>query len=355
LGTYRIGVLYGDGIGPEIVRATVDVLMAAAERVGETKFDWVELPMGFSGIKECGDAVPEITKKSLEACDGWIMGPNDSAAYPQEYKDGKRAPSGELRHHFDLYANIRPNKTMAGIRSVIGDADLVIVRENIEGFYPDRNMYAGGGEFMVTPEIALCVGVFTKKAAKRIAHAAFRMAANRRKRVTIVHKANVIKLGFGLFLDTCREVAKEYPEIVVDDYHMDAFTAHLVRRAGDFDVIVTENMFGDILSDLAGELVGSLGLSPSLNAGDDKAMAQAAHGSAPDIAGENIANPVGEMLSAVMLIDWLSNRHDDERLREVGRLIETAIMNTLAEGVRTPDLGGDATTTQFTQAIIQRI
>lgn len=354
MATYKIGVLYGDGIGPEIVRATVDVLTASAERVGQTEFDWIELPMGWTAIKQCNDPIPESTKQALEHCHGWIMGPHDAAAYPQEFQE-KRNPSGELRHCFDLFANIRPSKTMEGIKSVVGQADLVIFRENTEGFYPDRNMHTGVGEYMITPEVAISTGVFTKKAAERIAHAAFRMAMKRRRKVTIVHKANVIKLANGLFLNTCKEVAKQYPEVSVEDYHIDAMAAHLVRRAIDFDVIVTTNMFGDILSDLAAELVGSLGLAPSINTNHEKGMAQAAHGSAPDIAGKNIANPVGEILSAVMLLDWLAERHDDPKLSEIARIVEKAVQKAIAEGICTRDLRGTASTTQFTQAVIDRI
>ncbi|MBP1930842.1 isocitrate/isopropylmalate dehydrogenase family protein [Ammoniphilus resinae] len=354
MATYRLGVMYGDGIGPEVVQAAVEVLTTAAERLGTVKFNWVELPMGLSAIEKYGEAFPDITKKALKNCDGWILGPNDGAAYAKEHQ-GKRTPSGELRHSYDLYANIRPSKTLPGIRNVVGEADLVIVRENTEGFYTDKNMYVGNGEFMVTPETALSVGVFTKPAIERIAHAAFRFAMERRQHVTIVHKANVIKLGFGLFIKTCREVAEQYPQVKVDDYHVDAFAAQLVRRAGDFDVIVTENMFGDILSDLAAELVGGLGLAYSINASENQAMAQAVHGSAPDIAGKNVANPVGEMLSAVMLIDWLGTRHQDQSLHHLGQLVKTSILKALFDGVRTQDLGGDASTIQFTEAVVQRI
>ncbi|SFL21383.1 3-isopropylmalate dehydrogenase [Paenibacillus sp. 1_12] len=351
---YKIGVLRGDGIGPEIVQSAVDVLTAASKIVQGVELDWLELPMGWPAIREFGDALPLLTKEALGSCHGWIMGPHDSSSYPLEHQE-KRNPSGELRHHFDLYANIRPNKTIPGIKSVVGEADLVIYRENTEGFYPDRNMFTGMGEWLVTPDVAVSVGVFTRKAAERIAHAAFQSAMKRSKHVTIVHKANVIKLGYGLFLSTCREVGAQYPEVTVDDYHIDAMAAHLVRRAKDFDVIVTTNMFGDILSDLAGELVGSLGLAPSINASDDRAMAQAAHGSAPDIAGSNTANPVGELLSSVMLLDWLGNRHNDSRLHQIGRLIENAILSTIEGGVSTRDLGGSASTTAFTQAVIAKL
>jgi 3-isopropylmalate dehydrogenase len=354
MATYKIGVLQGDGIGPEIVKATVDLLTAATNGLGETEFDWVELPMGWDAIKAYNDPIPQVTKDKLKECHGWIMGPHDSAAYPAEYQE-KRNPSGELRHYFDLYSNVRPNKTIPSIKSVVGFADMVIFRENTEGFYSDRNMHSGVGEYMVNPELALVTGVFSKKAAERIAHAACRLAVQRRKKLTIVHKANVIKLGYGLFLNTCREVAAQYPELQVDDYHIDAMTAHLVRRAGDFDVIVTTNMFGDILSDLAGELVGSLGLAPSININDSIGMAQAAHGSAPDIAGKNVANPVGEMLSAVMLLDWMGGRYNDPNIMELARLVEKSIMDTITEGVCTRDLGGEASTTQFTEAIVARI
>lgn len=168
-----------------------------------------------------------------------------------------------------------------------------------------------------------------KKAITRITHAAFQRAVERRGKVTIVHKANVIKLGSGLFLRTCQEVAKAYPQVEVEDIHIDAMAAHLVRRAGDFDVIVTENMFGDILSDLAGELVGSLGMAPSLNCNENQAMAQAAHGSAPDIAGQNIANPMGMILSTVMLCNWLHVKYQDERLKQTASLIEHTLGETL--------------------------
>lgn len=351
---YRIGVLYGDGIGPEITKATIEVLKASTEKAGGVNFEFVDLPMGWEGIEKHGDPMPQLTKDALKETHGWIMGPHDSAAYPAIHK-ANRNPSGELRHYFNLYANVRPAKTMAGIKSVAGEADLVIFRENTEGYYSDRNMYIGTGEWQITPDVVVSTGVFTRKAIERIAHAAFKMAMQRRKKVTIVHKANVIKLGTGLFLNVCREVGKQYPEVSVDDFHIDAMAAHLVRRTNFFDVVVTENMFGDILSDLAGELVGSLGLAPSINTNDDQAMAQAAHGSAPDIAGKNIANPVGLMLSTVMFLDWLGSRHQDEQLLKVARIMENGVFSTLANGIKTRDLGGNASTTDFSQAIVERV
>ncbi|MED4072081.1 isocitrate/isopropylmalate dehydrogenase family protein [Priestia endophytica] len=351
--TYRLGVLAGDGIGPEIVSATVEVFKMATDKVG-VDIDWIDLPMGWEGIKQHNDPLPEFTTNALKDTHGWILGPHDSAAYPLEHKV-KLNPSGALRHTLDLFANIRPAKAMPGIKSVVGEADLIIFRENTEGFYADRNMFAGHGEWQITEDVVVTSGVFTRKAVERIAHAAFKMAMKRRKKVTIVHKANVLRLSTGLFLNVCREVAKQYPEVTVDDYHIDAMAAHLVRRAKDFDVIVTENMYGDILSDLAGELVGSLGLAPSINANATVAMAQAAHGSAPDIAGLNIGNPTGMMLSTVMLMEWLAERHNDNNLEEIGKLVEQSLYQSLKDGIKTKDLGGNASTSEFAKAISERI
>lgn len=351
--TYRLGVLAGDGIGPEIVSATVEAFKTAEDKVG-VDIDWIDLPMGWEGIKQYNDPLPEFTTNALKDTHGWILGPHDSAAYPLEHKV-KLNPSGALRHTLDLFANIRPAKTMPGIKSVVGEADLVIFRENTEGFYADRNMFAGHGEWQITEDVVVTSGVFTRKAVERIAHAAFKIVMKRRKKVTIVHKANVLRLSTGLFLNVCREIAKQYPEVTVDDYHIDAMAAHLVRRAKDFDVIVTENMYGDILSDLAGELVGSLGLAPSINANATVAMAQAAHGSAPDIAGLNIGNPTGMMLSTVMLMEWLAERHNDNNLEEIGKLVEQSLYQSLKDGIKTKDLGGNASTSEFAKAISERI
>ena len=174
----------------------------------------------------------------------------------------------------------------------------MIVRENTEGFYADRNTFAGTGEFMPSADVAVCLGIFTRPAVERIARAAFELARRRRNKVTIVHKANVLQLSSGLFKRVCLEVAEGYPDVAVDDFHIDAMTVHLLRRASAFDVVVAENMFGDILSDMAGELAGSLGIAPSINASDDRCMAQASHGSAPDIAGRGLANPIAMILSA---------------------------------------------------------
>jgi 3-isopropylmalate dehydrogenase len=233
--------------------------------------------------------------------------------------------------------------------------NLVIVRENTEGFYADRNTHAGTGEFMPTPDVAIALGIITRRGCERIARSAFELARRRDKRVTIVHKANVLRLTTGLFRDVCRAVAADYPGVTVDDFHIDAMTVHLVRGADRFDVIVTENMFGDILSDLAGEIAGSLGIAPSINSSDTHAMAQAAHGSAPDIAGQDVANPIAMILSGAMLLDRLGTRHDEPRLADAAVRVERGGTATVAAGTSTRDLGGPASTTAFTAAVVDAV
>jgi 3-isopropylmalate dehydrogenase len=347
--SFRLGVLYGDGIGPEIVPAAMTVVDAAIDAAGLDRVHWVELPLGAAAIRDHGTALPGSTLSALATLDGWLLGPHDSAGYPEPHRSALN-PSGVIRKHFDLYANIRPARALDGVRPVAPGIDLVIVRENTEGFYADRNTYAGTGEFMPAPDVAIALGIVTRPAVERIARTAFELARRRAKRVTIVHKANVLRLTTGLFRDVCRVVGAGYPDVTVDDVHIDAMTAHLVHRAAEYDVIVTENMFGDILSDLAGALAGSLGLAPALNASDTHAMAQAAHGSAPDIAGRGLADPIAMILSSAMLLDWLGTRHQDDRLLDAAARIGRAVEAAVRAGVRTPDLGGSASTDEFAAA-----
>jgi 3-isopropylmalate dehydrogenase len=352
--SYRLGVMLGDGIGPEIVPASVRVVDAALAAAGAEPVDWQELPLGASAIEEHGSATPPSTLEALAELDGWLLGPHDSAAYPEPNRS-QLNPSGAIRRHFDLYANIRPARGFEGGKAIAPDTDLVIVRENTEGFYADRNTYAGTGEFMPTADVAIAMGVFTRPAIERIARSACELARRRRKKLTIVHKANVLRLSSGLFKKVCLEVAGGYPDIEVDDLHIDAMTVHLLRRAASFDVVVVENMFGDILSDMAGELAGSLGIAPSINASDERCMAQASHGSAPDIAGTGLANPIAMILSSGMLLDWLGTRSGDERAVEAAVLVENGVRSAVRGGVSTRDLGGTASTDAFTAAVVERI
>ncbi|MCM6778779.1 isocitrate/isopropylmalate family dehydrogenase [Nocardia sp. CDC159] len=346
----RLGLIEGDGIGPEVVRATrvvVDEVLGAA-------VEWVALPMGHAAIDEFGSPLPQSTLDALADLDAWILGPHDNASYAPEHRTGT-PPGGAIRKRFGLYANIRPARTFSGVRATAAAMDLVIVRENSEGFYADRNMAAGSGEFRPTPDVALAVGLVTRAACERIAHEACRLAVARRKRLTIVHKANVLPMTMGLFRDVCYEVARGYSGLTVDDEHVDAAAAHLIRAPGDYDVLVTENLFGDILSDLAGELSGSLGLAASLNCSATQAMAQAVHGAAPALAGHNRANPAALQLSTAMLLRWLGSRRADGALTRAADRIERAVAATLAAGIATADLGGIASTAEFTEQVCARV
>jgi 3-isopropylmalate dehydrogenase len=351
---YRLGVMLGDGIGPEIVPASVRVVDAALAAAGAGPVDWQELPLGASAIEEHGSAIPSATMEALAGLDGWLLGPHDSAAYPEPFRS-QLNPSGAIRKHYDLYANVRPARSFEGGAAIAPDTDLVIVRENTQGFYADRSTYAGTGEYMPSPDVAVAMGIFTRPAIERIARTAFELARRRGKKLTIVHKANVLRLSSGLFKKVCLEVAADYPDVAVDDFHIDAMTVHLLRRASSFDVVVAENMFGDILSDMAGELAGSLGIAPSINASDDRCMAQAAHGSAPDIAGQGLANPIAMILSSGMLLDWLGTRHGDQPLVDAAVRVEDGVRAAVRGGVSTRDLGGSASTTEFTDAVVAAI
>lgn len=234
--------------------------------------------------------------------------------------------------------------------------DLVIMRENTEGFYADRSMFAGPGEYMPTPDIALSTRKVTRAASERIAEEAFRLARLRRNKVTAVHKANVLRISNGLFLGVVREVARRFPEVAYEEQLVDAMAALLVRDASQFDVIVATNMFGDILSDEASELAGSLGLGASLNLGKDHAVAQAQHGSAPSIAGQDLANPYALIASSAMMLDWLGTRRERADLLSAAKLIRHALDSAIDDpATRTSDLGGTLGTKAFTQALIDRM
>ncbi len=353
--TRKIAFLPGDGIGPEISSATCQVLEAASDAFA-LGLTFEEVAIGFEALRAEGSTFPNGTLKRVAGCDGVVLGPVSHNEYPLREQGGLN-PSGELRKGLDLFANIRPARTRANIPPRAGiPIDLVIVRENTEGFYADRCLYSGPGEIMVTADVSLAFRRITRHACMRIARAAFQLAKTRSSRVTAVHKANVMRVTCGLFLECTREVAKDYPDIEYDEVLVDAMCAHLIREPQLYDVVVTTNMFGDILSDLASELSGSLGLAASLNAGEDRAMAQAQHGSAPDIAGQDKANPTSLIGSAAMLLDWMGARADNASLTRAGAAIDRALEEVLrTPELRTPDLGGKTGTRAFTDAVVSRI
>ncbi|MEP9377466.1 isocitrate/isopropylmalate dehydrogenase family protein [Aquabacter sp. CN5-332] len=346
----KILVLPGDGIGPEITDATLAVLKAADAKLG-LGLQFEHMDIGLKTLKSEGTTLPPPVMKRVPEMDGVILGPVSHYEYPTK-EEGGINPSGALRVTFELYANVRPCRSREGMTILRKPMDLIIVRENTEGFYADRNMFAGSGEFMPEPDMAMAIRKITAKGCARVARAAFELARGRRKKLTAVHKANVLRLSDGLFLKEVRKVAQDFPDVELDDLIVDAATAHIIRRPDTFDVIVTTNMFGDILSDEASELCGSLGLGGSINAGDEICVAQAQHGSAPDIAGRNIANPTSLIFSAAMLLDWRGRRDGNEKLIEAAALIEQAVEQALEKpATRTRDVGGTLDTDAFAKTV----
>ena len=350
----KILILPGDGIGPEIMAATGAALEALNDTHG-LKLAFEERVIGLASLETEGSTLPDAVIEAIEAADGTVVGPVHTVAYPPASEGGVN-PSATMRKRFDLYANIRPSRARPGVPAMTPKMDLVIARENTEGFYADRNMFQGTAEFMPTEGVALSVRKITVQGSRRIAESAFDLAGRRRNKVTVVHKANVLKVSDGLFRDTVREVAKSHPEVELDEVLIDAMAALLVRTPEAFDVVLTTNMFGDILSDEAAELSGGLGLGGSLNAGDDHAIAQAAHGSAPDIAGQGIANPTALMISVAMLLEWLGAGHGRDDLSAAAAAFNAAVDAVLADPANhTPDLGGSAKTADIGRAVADAI
>ena len=351
-GTTTLLVLPGDGIGPEIVAATMEVL-GAADRQFKLGLSYETADIGFAALRASGTTTPDAVVEKAKEAAGVILGPVSHNEYPPVAEGGLN-PSGELRRRLDLFANIRPARSRPGLPARCGrDIDLVIVRENTEGFYADRSMHVGPGEFMPTPDVALSVRKITREGSERIVEAAFSLAARRRKRVTVVHKANVLRLSDGFFLSCARRIAERHPDVACEERLVDAMAALLIRDPGLFDVVVTTNMFGDILSDEASEIAGSLGIGASLNAGHTYAVAQAQHGSAPDIAGKDLANPSSLIESAAMLLSWLEERGAGANFAAAGQAIVRAVDATIAvPSERTRDLGGPLGTKAFTARVV---
>jgi 3-isopropylmalate dehydrogenase len=348
----KLGVLLGDDIGLEVVPEAVKAVDAAARAEG-LAIAWTEVPIGRRAFEACGQTLPDGTLETLDALDGWILGPIGHREYPKA--PGAINPHPVLRKHFDLFANIRPVKSYRTLPCLHQGVDLVIVRENNEGFQPDRNVVAGSGEFRPTHDVTISVRVITKAGSAKVARAAFELARTRRKQLAVIHKDTVFKLGCGMFADECRALRAEFPDVAYEEVIVDTFAMRLVMKPQAYDVVVTTNMFGDILSDEAAGLVGGLGMAPGLSAGPRHAMAQATHGSAPDIAGRGIANPYAMIVSAQMLLDRLGRVKDEARAiaaaARIGRAVE-AVIETRAALTR--DLGGIASTSEMGDAIAWR-
>jgi len=351
----KIGILEGDDIGLEVVPECVKVMRAAAARTG-LEIDWQPVPIARRAHERFGHTIPPGTLETLDRFDGWILGPIGHREYPRNDPTWINAHP-VFRQHFQLYANYKPFKSYPNLPSVHKGVDIFFLRETTEGFKVDANMYMGNGEFQPTPDTAMAVRVITRRKSSLIARAAFEVARTRpRRKVTAVHKNTVFKLTDGIFADECRKMASEFADVMLEEVIVDTFAMKLVMQPQQFDVVVTTNVFGDILTDEAAGLVGGLGMAPGLNASDRHAMAQATHGSAPDIAGKNVANPYAMIMSGKMLFDWLGMKRNEPKATKAGQLIERAVDKIIAEAKHlTPDLGGTASTERMGDAVASAI
>jgi 3-isopropylmalate dehydrogenase len=345
----KIGILPGDDIGLEVVPECIKVMQAAAAREN-LAIDWRPLPIGKRGHEEHGHTLPPVTEQSLRELDGWVMGPIGHAAYPRGDPTWVMPP---VRKKFDLFAAVRPALSHAPIPSIHKNVDIVFLRELSEGMLYSETVVAGLPEFRPNDDITVAMRVITRKGSSRVAREAFEIARTRRRRkVTAAHKEPVYRLACGMFAEECRKVARDYPDVEFDEMMIDSIAMKLVAAPQQFDVIVTTNQFGDILTDIGAGLIGGLGLAPGLCVGERQAMAQATHGSAPDIAGRNIANPYAMIMSGQMLLAWLARKHGNRNAANAAERIAAAVRQTIADGRQlTPDLGGRATTTQMGDAI----
>ncbi len=330
---YSVTLIPGDGIGPEVAAATQQVIDATG-----VKIEWHTHQAGAEVINRFGTAIPEETIDSIRRDKIALKGP---IATP--IGTGFRSVNVELRKKLDLYANFRPALSVKGVKSRYENIDLIVIRENTEGLY-------SGLEHMVVPGVVESQRVITEKGSERIVQAAFKIAKKYgRNKVTVVHKANILKMSDGLFLEVARQVARHYPEIKYEESIVDATAMKLVINPSQFDVLVMENLFGDIISDLTSGLIGGLGVAPSANIGADYAIFEAVHGSAPDIAGKGIANPTALILSGALMLQQLGET-------DVANRIRNAVNSVIGEGKNvTPDLGGKATTKKYVEALIKAL
>ncbi len=346
----KIGILLGDDIGLEVVPEAVKVMRAAAAKTG-LEVEWQDYPIGRRGHELHGHTMPEPTVAALAKLDGWVSGPIGHGAYPRNDPTWIMPP---LRKRFDLFASVKPVKSYPNIQSVHKDVDIVFLREVTEGMQSIETVVAGNGEFRPNDEISIGMRVVTRKGANRVARKAFEIARTRpRRKVTSVHKEPVYRLVCGMFAEECRKVAREFPDCELNEVLVDGFAMKLVMNPQQFDVVVTTNQFGDILTDEGAGIVGGLGLAPGLCVGECYAMSQATHGSAPDIAGKNIANPYALIMSGKMLLEWLGRKHNETKAVAAANLIDAAMDKVIAEARHlTADLGGKASTSQMGDAVV---
>jgi len=350
---FHIAVLGGDGIGPEVMAPALEILRKI-EAKSDLSFRFTEAPAGANNYRETGKSMPDSTIRLCEEADAILLGACGlpSVRYPD---NTEIAPQIELRFHFDLYAGVRPARLIPGVPSPIVGADargidLVLIRESTEG------LFASMGKGVVTDSEARETMVITRHTSQRLFDFSFRLAERRKARgrpgqLSCVDKANVFR-AFAFFRQIFDETAKRHPNVKADHVYVDACSAYLVKRPWDFDVLVTENMFGDILSDLTASLIGGLGMAPSADIGDRHAMFQPCHGTAPDIMGQGKANPTAMILSTAMMLDWLADKHGVEGAAEAGARIERAVDKAYAGGIKPTELGGNNGTADVTKAVL---
>ena len=344
MSSIEVPVIAGDGIGPEITAAVLKVVDAAVERNGAS-LKWVPVSAGLSALDEGSELIPQRTLDEIARCSVALKGPCTTPV-----GEGFTSINVKLRKTFNLYAAVRPVRSMPGVETRYKGVDLIIIRENTEGLY-------SGVENEVTPGVVMSMKVASKEACQRIATWAFRFANRRqRKKITVLHKANIMKLTDGLFLKCASDVhANDYPNLAFESTIIDAGCMKLVQDPSQFDVLLLENLYGDVISDLCAGLVGGLGVVPGANIGQDLSIFEAVHGSAPDIAGQNIANPLALLMSSVMMLNFLAETRRAPELRGGAELIRKAYDACLISGEKTRDLGGELGTSEFADAVIARL
>jgi isopropylmalate/isohomocitrate dehydrogenase-like protein len=335
--TYNIAVLKGDGIGPEVTDSAIKVLEAVKD-TSDLRLNFLYGKAGYHCIATHGTNLPEETIALLKQTDACLKGPMTTPETP----GAPVSAAVKIRKMFNLYANVRPCRTYPNVDALKPNIDLIVVRENTEGMY-------SGVEFQVAPGEAVALRIITKQASLRVAEFAFKLAAKRKKHLTYAHKANILRITGGIFKDAVKAVALKYPDVKVDDVHIDAITMHLIKKPETFDVIITTNLFGDVISDEAAQVTGSLGLAAGANIGNAYGMFEPVHGSAPKYTGQNRVNPTATIMAAQMMLDYLGEK-------EAAAKIENAVIKVLNEGkVRTKDLGGSSTTREMSDAIVSKV
>jgi 3-isopropylmalate dehydrogenase len=330
---YTIALITGDGIGSELTSSAKIILETISDH-STTKFTINESDAGDNALVKFGKALPDFTTDLIKKSEACLKGPVGESAADVIIV---------LRRIFDLYVNIRPAKSYPNVKNLSDNVDLVTIRENTEDIYL-------GWEFNIDENTVIALRLTSERASRRVAEYAFKTAVirNKKKKVVAVHKANVLRKGDGLFSKTCRSVSHKYPNIQYSELYVDACAMNLIRNPEDFDIILTTNLFGDILSDEAAQVVGGLGMGPSANVGSDFGLFEPVHGAAFDIAGKNIANPSSILLSTKMMLEWLADKYNDKDAFDEGQRIENVITSLLKQNKKTKDIGGKLSTTEFT-------